>query len=67
MKYKYTLNISDPLSEEIVKLAPYTSLYLDDSFYIEHMGESKEKKSYPVTLRAFNIKWILGNEDNLGI
>ena len=67
MKNKYTLNISDPLSDDIIKVAPSNSIYVDDHYFVEHMGESQHEMSYPVDIYVIGIGWILRNEQNEGI
>ena len=59
MKYKYSLNIDRPHSDEIIKFAPSSSLYIDDLFYKNSMGETKSDKSYPVDVYSINVGWIL--------
>jgi hypothetical protein len=39
MKQKRSLIISDPLSDEILKIAPSTSIYLDEHFYKLFMND----------------------------
>ena len=46
MKSKYSLNIDDPYSENIVKFAESSSMYCDDQYYQKHMGECCEKPSF---------------------
>lgn len=66
MKNKYTLNIGNPLSDDIIKVAPSNSIYVDDHYFDKHMGEAEHEMSYPVDIYAIGIGWILRNEQNEG-
>jgi hypothetical protein len=57
------------LGGDIVSMASSRTIYLDDNFYRDSMGEDKiEKhyKSYPVDISTIKIGWILDSEDDAG-
>lgn len=59
---KQILKVDQPYNDSIVKMADSPSVYIDDRFYKDVMGEDKSdksNKSYPVSVVAMRIDYIL--------
>jgi len=59
---KQTLKVANKFSEEIVSINRANRSYVDDSYFLQEMGEDKSNdyfKNYPVSVVCFKIDWVL--------
>jgi len=57
-------------SEEIVRVSPSSSSYVDDDYFQNVMGEDRENlkfQTYAINMRCVRADWILQDEKGLGI
>jgi hypothetical protein len=66
MKKKQVLRIQSPVSSEIVAMKESATIYVDQDFYTNQMGEELGNSgygSYPVNVTAVRLGWIIYSED----
>ena len=62
MDDKHILRLEEPFSDDIVAMAGSRSIYLDDNFYTNSMGEQKSNmkfKSYAINVKCLRVGWIV--------
>lgn len=67
MRKKQVLKVSNSHSDEIIKMEESNSIYVDNKFYRESMGENVDDPSYssfPVKVVALRMGWMLKSEDH---
>ena len=60
------MKVSKAYNNEIVRMSEANSVYVDNKFYEEHLGESlndPDCSSFPVKVVAFKIGWMLQSDD----
>lgn len=69
MQTKQTLRVQSKDLEDIVKIKPSITSYVDREYYIDVMEEQKDKdmddhnyKNYPVKVQALRANWILDSD-----
>lgn len=64
MKRKQVLKVSEPLSKEIIAMKESSTVYVDETFYQEEMGEDEtgDNISYPVKVVALRLGWMLQSQ-----
>ena len=67
MQAKQTLRVEDKDLEDIIKIKPAITSYIDREFYLNEMGEVKNKlntdaKNYPVKIEAMRANWIVDGD-----
>ena len=62
MDDKHILRLEEPFSDDIVAMAASRSIYIDENFYTNEMGDQKTNKnfkSYPVNVECLRVGWII--------
>ena len=68
MLKKQVLKVGKAHSDDIICMTESNSIYVDDKFYKEKMGErlnDPDYSSYPVRVVALRIGWMLKSEDHI--
>jgi hypothetical protein len=70
MVNKQTIILKDCDNDEIVKVSPSHSSYVDDSYFESVMGEDKNNlkfHTYAVNIYCIRADWILQDDLGLGL
>ena len=70
MVNKQTIQLKMADNEELVKVSPSKSSYVDDNYFENVMGEDQTNLkylTYAVQMKAIRADWILQDDEGLGI